>query len=298
MLTSLSQIVDLAKEKGSVPFVVAGAHSHKILKAVLHARELKIMRPILIGDEKKIMNLAEALETSLDDVRIIQETEDSRIAEIAASLLQSGDAKALMKGDIVTSTLLKCVLKKEYGLRSGQLLSHVAFLEIPAYHKLLLMTDGGVIVEPDLNQKIAMLNNALHVARTLGINAPKVAVLAATEKVNANMPETEHAAELVRLNRQGEFGDAILEGPLAFDIAISSEAAEIKHFESRIAGEVDLLLMPNISCGNIWAKGLIYLGDAKICGVVTGARIPIALISRAEREETWLTSIALSALLS
>jgi len=200
-----------------------------------------------------------------------------------------------MKGKVSTPVLLKAVLNKNYTLRTERLLSHAAVLEVPAYHKLLLITDGGMVIQPDLEQKKSILNNALDVMRRLGAEMPKAAVLAAIEKVNPDMPETEHAAELAECAANGEFGQCIVEGPIAIDVAFSRVAAQSKGIESQIAGDPDILVMPNISAGNIFAKGLWHLANAKIGGLVLGARKPIILLSRSDDTETKLNSIALGA---
>jgi phosphate butyryltransferase len=215
-------------------------------------------------------------------------------AEKAVRAVQGGKADALMKGNISTPVVLRTVLDHRFGLRTGNLLSHVALLEIPTYHKLILITDSGMVIRPSLEQKRDILKNALGVLEKLGVDNPKVAVLAANEKPSADMPETGHAVALAEMGNRGEFGSAVVEGPMALDMAFSEESAAIKNVTSRVAGDPDILLVPDVASGNIFAKGLVYLANAKIAGIVVGASVPIVLISRAEKAETWIRSIALA----
>jgi phosphate butyryltransferase len=208
--------------------------------------------------------------------------------------VHEGEADGLMKGKVSTPGLLKAVLNKKYNLRTDRLLSHIALMEIPSYHKLLLFTDGGMVITPNLEQKVGILLNGVQVMQGIGVQRPKVAVLAAIEKVNADMPETVDAEKLVQMARRGELGKVEVEGPMAMDIAMSPEAARLKGFESQISGDPDILLMPNISAGNISAKALWHLAGAKIAGLIVGARKPIVLLSRSDDAVTKLNSIALA----
>ncbi|MFC1568855.1 bifunctional enoyl-CoA hydratase/phosphate acetyltransferase [bacterium] len=298
MLKSYNIILEKALSRGRVPFVVAGAHGEAILKAAIQSREQGMMEPILIGDPRLIHQLSEKFNISLESIQIMDETEDTAIAHQAASMLSDGRALALMKGNISTPVLLKAILDTQYKLRTDRLLSHIALMEVPSYHKLLLITDGGVVIRPNLKQKIDILKNAIEVLKRLDVDPVKVAILSANEKVNPDLPETVDAVSLVEMCKRGVFGSAIIEGPMALDMAFSKEAAKIKRMDSQVAGDPDILLVPDVSCGNIFAKGLVHLAGAKISGVVVGAKAPIALISRAERQETWRLSIALANVLA
>ncbi|MBN1780666.1 bifunctional enoyl-CoA hydratase/phosphate acetyltransferase [bacterium] len=291
-------VIGRAVSRGRIPFVVAGAHGEAILKAAIQSREEGIMEPILIGDIRAIHQISENHHLNLESIQIIDETDDHAIANQAAALLRNGEANALMKGNIPTPVLLKAVLDGQYQLKTGRFLSHIALMEIPAYHKMLIITDGGVIIRPDLVQKTDILRNAIDVIQRLGTEPVKIAILSATEKVNPDIPETIDAEQLVRMGENGEFGPAIVEGPMAMDMAFSEQAARIKHTKSRVAGDPDILLVPDVSCGNILAKGLVHLARAKISGVVVGAKVPIALISRAEKQESWRLSVALTNVLA
>jgi phosphate butyryltransferase len=296
-MTALSQLLDRALHSGVRRLAVAGAASEEVLKAVDAAARLKLVQPLLIGKESDIRSEARRSGIDLSGMEIRNAEGDAETALIAARLADENEVDILMKGNISTPVLLKAALSRDRNLANG-LLSHVALMEVPAYHKLFAITDSGVVVRPTLDQKIRILHNAITVMRRLGRPSPNAAILAANEKVSDKMPETVDAVELVRLAKSGEFGEARVEGPMAFDIAFSPQAAKIKHFESVVSGNPDILLVPDVASGNILAKGLVYLAGARIAGIVTGGRKPIVLISRAERAETWLASIALSALVS
>jgi len=298
MLKDYRMVEEEAKKRGGGTVAIAGAEGKAVLEAVKVAQEDGIMKPILVGVREKIESIAVEIGLSLEGTPIYEESDETSAAERAVQLVHEGEADSLMKGKVSTPTLLKAVLNKRYNLRTDRLLSHIALLEIPTYHKLLLFTDGGMVIHPTLEQKVGILKNGLHVMNGLGVMTPKVAVLAAIEKVTPDMPETVDARSLVEMAERGEFGDAIVEGPMAMDIALSPEAARMKGVESRITGDPDILLMPNISAGNISAKGLWHLAGAKIAGLVVGARKPIILLSRSDNAATKLNSIALAVVTS
>ncbi|MDR2167916.1 MAG: phosphate butyryltransferase [Clostridiales bacterium] len=212
----------------------------------------------------------------------------------AVSLIKEGRGDVLMKGGIATGDLLKAVVNRENGIGLGGLMSHIAAFECPNYHKLLFITDGGMVPNPDLEQKAQILTNALRFMRSLGYNNPKVAALAAAESVNPKMPETAEAAELMRRAAAGEFGACTLEGPISFDLAISPESAALKGYESQISGKTDLMLTPNIAAGNILGKTLIYLANSTMAGCILGAKVPIILTSRGATTQEKLLSLALA----
>ena len=298
MLRNFDDILKTAEAKPTQRFAVAGADTKTVLSAVQEAVRLKLMNPVLIGRMKIIQMLTEEMRFSIRDLKIVDCYEPDEVADTAVSLLDRGDADILMKGNTDTPTLLKAVLNKKYSLRPKGLLTHIALMEIPAYHKLLLITDGGMVIRPNLEQKADIIRNAVHMMKQIGIHEPRVAVLAASEKINPKMPETEDAANLAAMADQGELGQCVVEGPLAMDIAMSTRSAEIKAVKSIVSGNPDILLVPDIACGNILAKGLIYLAGAGIAGLILGARRPVVLLSRADSIETRLNSIALAAVLS
>ena len=274
--------------------VVAAAHDSHTLEAVFIAEKELKLRYILVGDREKIISLSSELGCSPEDESIVDGANDISCAHIAVSLIKEGNGDALMKGTLETKTLLKAVLEKESGIRDSGTLSHLAILEVPSYQKLIGITDGGMIPNPTLEQKADIVRNAAGFFGKIGYEHPKVAVLCASESVSTKIGETVDAAELQEMCRSGGLGDCLLEGPLSFDIAVSRESALIKGFSSEISGDVDILLVPNITVGNVLAKGLIYWAGAKMAGVILGARVPIVLTSRGASTEEKLLSIMMS----
>jgi phosphate butyryltransferase len=275
---------------------VAVAQDEEVLKAIKGAKELGLAEPILVGDEKAIREAATNVGLSLDGVRIEHETKLDLAAKKAVSLVSSGQANIVMKGLIGTSPFLKAVLDKEVGLRTDKILSHVAVFEIPGYDRLLVITDAAMNIAPGLNDKVKIINNALVVTRSLGIEKAKVAPVCAVETVNPDMPATIDAAALTLMSERGQIEGAIIDGPLALDNAISLEAAKHKGITSLVAGHADILLCPDIEAGNMTYKALVYLGNAEVAGVIIGAKAPVVLTSRADTYISKLNSIALSLL--
>jgi len=296
-MRDFAELVAKAKAKGRRVCVVAKAEDEAVLEGVRLAGAHNMVAPILIGDKARIENLAKGVGLGLAEAQIIDCRDDEQIMKQADTLTKEKNAM-LMKGQIATSTFLRGVLNKEYGLRSGRILSHVAVLEIPAYHKLVLMSDGGMNPKLDLKTRVDIINNALKLAQAMGIANPRVALVAASESVNPDMPETVDAVEIVKMARAGQMAGAIVEGPFGFDVAISKESAQHKKMKSEIAGDTDILIMPNISAGNIWAKGLMYFANAKAAGIVMGASHAVVMLSRADPPEAKLHSIALGILTS
>lgn len=276
---------------------VAAAHDEEVLLAVKDACEMNIIKAILIGEEGKIREIAGNIKFDLTDVEVIDESDLKLCAEKAVKLVSSGKADYVMKGLLDTSIILKEVLNKEYGLRTDSLLSHVMIYEVPSYHKLLVLTDGGMNINPDVSQKKKIADNAIKAAKSLGIETVKVACLAAKEKVNPKMQATLDADELKSMYKDGMFGkNVIVEGPIAFDLAISKEACKIKGYESEVGGDADILLVPNIETGNGIGKALTYMANAKSAGIIMGAKAPVVLVSRADTHESKLYSIAYGAI--
>ena len=276
---------------------VAAAHDEEVLLAVKDACEMDIIKAILIGEEDKIRKIASEINFNLDNVEVIDESDLKLCAEKAVKLVSSGKADYVMKGLLDTSIILKEVLNKEYGLRTDSLLSHVMIYEVPSYHKLLILTDGGMNIDPDVSQKKKIADNAIKAAKSLGINTVKVACLAAKEKVNPKMQATLDADELKSMCKDGMFGNGVIvEGPIAFDLAISEEACKIKGYESEVGGDADILLVPTIETGNGIGKALTYMANAKSAGIIMGAKAPVVLVSRADTHESKLYSIAYGAI--
>jgi len=281
-----------ASEKKAV--VVAAAHDEHTLEAIFLAENSIPMQSILVGDRKRIIDIAKRLgNNSLDENLIIDADDNDDCARKAVALIRDGSAQVLMKGIMETSTLLKAVLNKQTGIRESETMSHIALLEIPNYHKLVAITDAGMIPHPTLEQKADIVRNAVNFYQKLGFRQPKIAALAAAETVSEKIPESMDAAALQAMCECGELGDCILEGPVSFDLAVSSEAAAIKGYTGKISGDVDILMVPAIASGNILSKGLIYWGGAKMAGCILGAKVPIILVSRGASAEEKLLSIML-----
>ncbi len=276
---------------------VAAAHDAHTLEALQLAKAKAPMRFALIGDPGEIKRIADSIAFPVKDSDIIASNDDAESAKKAVGLVREGGAQALMKGRLQTAALLKAVLDKETGIRTGGVMSHVAFMESPAYHKLFVVSDAAMLTHPDLAQKEQIARNAIEFLHAMGCERPKAAALCAVETVSPRMPETEDAKKLAEMAKAGAFGECILEGPISMDISLSAEIAKIKGFESQIAGDADIFLMPEIAAGNIMSKALLLLGGAKMAGCVLGAKAPIILVSRgATAEEKYLSIVlALSA---
>lgn len=299
MIKTLKDMVDLAKTQTRMRLVVAAAQDEDVLGAVCQAAADNIIEPILVGDAEEIIIIARNQKLNLEGVEIIDIKDLSEAANYAVKMVSEGQADFIMKGLIDTSILLKAVLDKSYGLRTERLLSHVMIYEVPNYHKLLFLTDGGMNIEPSYEDKMKITENAIDACKALGIETVKVACLAAKEKVSDKMPTTVDARKLQEHCENGGFGpDVIVEGPLAVDLAISKEAAKVKHFNSQISGDVDVLMVPTIEVGNGIGKTLTYLAGADSAGIIMGARVPVVLVSRADSYEAKLYSIALGSVIA
>ena len=299
MINKLDDMLKKLKGDKRVTLSVAAAHNEEVLLAIKSAVEMEIITPILIGQENKIREISKEINFDLSKFKIINKGTIEECAETAVKLVSSGEADFAMKGLLDTSVILKAVLNKEWGLRTDSLLSHVMVYEVPSYDKLLVTTDGGMNIEPDYDQKVKILKNAIEATKPLGLKHIKVACLAAKEKVNSKMQATVDARALQEAGERGEFGkDVTVEGPLAFDLAVSKEAAKVKGFKSKVSGETDIMLMPTIEVGNGIGKALTYFAGAKSAGIIMGAKAPIVLVSRADSHESKLYSIAYGALIA
>lgn len=299
MINKLDDMLKKLKGDKRVNLSVAAAHDEEVLLAIKSAVEMEIITPILIGEENKIREISKEINFDLSKFKIINKGTIEECAETAVKLVSSGEADFVMKGLLDTSVILKAVLNKEWGLRTDSLLSHVMVYEVPSYDKLLVTTDGGMNIEPDYDQKVKILKNAIEATKPLGLKHIKVACLAAKEKVNSKMQATVDARALQEAGERGEFGkDVTVEGPLAFDLAVSKEAAKVKGFKSKVSGETDIMLMPTIEVGNGIGKALTYFAGAKSAGIIMGAKAPIVLVSRADSHESKLYSIAYGALIA
>ena len=290
MLHSFKEVIQQAKKLGPKKIAVACPDEVSI-EACKDAKNEGLVIPILFGNKNSI------IEKGGREFEIVDLEEDEAIKK-AVEMTKMCKADIVMKGHIHTAKFLKGVLKKHTGLRTGRTLSHIAVMETKYYHKLLLITDGGMNINPDLKAKTDIIVNAIELANKLGIEKPKIAVVAAVEVVNEDMPETGDAAILTKMGERGQLGNCYIDGPLGMDLAVSKESAQKKGVKSEVVGDADIIVVPNISCGNISAKVLLYLGGAKIAGYIAGALKPCIMLSRSDKKDAKLLSIALGVLAS
>lgn len=298
MIRNFNDVIKQAKENEIKTVAVAVAQDEPVLEAVKAAKEQGIANAILVGDKLEIESLAQNLNMDLSQFEVIDEKDMKKAANRAVELVSTGKADMVMKGLIDTANFLRAVLNKEIGLRTGKLMSHVAVFEVPKYDRLLFITDAAFNMYPELKDKVDIVNNAVTVAKSVGIDLPKVAPICAVEVVNPNMPATLDAASLTQMNARGQIKGCIIDGPLAVDNALSEEAAHHKKISGPVAGKADILLMPNIEAGNVMYKTLTYTTDSKNGGLLVGTKAPVIVTSRADTYETKLNSIALAALVA
>ena len=288
----------LAKAKGLPPVPTAVAHPCEAtaLAGAVEAHEIGLIEAKLVGPAAKIRDVGAKAGLDLRKIEIIDAEHSHAAADQAVALVREGKAELLMKGSLHTDELLGAVVARETGLRTARRISHVFIMDVPTYHKVLMITDAAINIAPSLEDKVDICQNAVDLARTLGIATPKVAVLAAVETVNSKMPATIEAAALCKMADRGQIKGALVDGPLAFDNAISKEAAEVKEIRSEVAGDPDILLVPDLESGNMVAKLLTFLAKADSAGLVLGARVPIILTSRADNVRSRIASCAVAKL--
>jgi len=289
-------LLERCRSLDPVPTAVAHPCDASSLTGAIEAGELGLIVPILVGPEKKIRETAEAHGIALGQIRIVDAPHSHGAAAKAVALVRQGEAELLMKGSLHSDELLAAVVAKETGLRTGRRVSHVFIMDVPTYHKVLVVTDAAINIAPTLEDKVDICQNAIDLAVSLGIVRPKVAILAAVETVNSKMPTTIDAAALCKMAERGQIRNGELDGPLAFDNAISKEAARIKGIVSEVAGDPDILLVPDLEAGNMLAKQLTFLANADSAGLVLGARVPIILTSRADNVRSRIASCAVAML--
>ncbi|GMQ64523.1 phosphate butyryltransferase [Vallitalea maricola] len=298
MVCKFEDIMKLAKTKEPKVLSVAVAQDIDVLISVKMAIEEGIIKAILVGDKEEILKIAKKIDFNVDNVEIIDEKDKVEACNIAVKKVTDKEADMVMKGIIDTAVILKAVLNKEANLRTGRVLSHVGVMDIPGYERVLLISDAAMNIEPDLMTKKQIIDNSVIVARSIGIDEPKVAMLCAKEKVNPKMQATVDAKELEEMNKRGEIHNCIVGGPLALDNAVSVEAANHKKIDSPVAGKADILIVPSIEAGNVLYKSLVFLANAKAAGVLVGAKVPIVVTSRADTEISKINSIALAMLMT
>lgn len=292
----LDSLISTASQNGKKTIAVAAAEDPRVLEAVAGAVERNLADFFLYGDEEEINRIIAAQYPVLANHQGIEifSASNNNAAELAVKAVNANEAQVVMKGNIPTAAILKAVLNKEYGLRAEAVLSHVAVFEVPGYDRYLIVTDAGMNIAPDLEQKAQIITNAVRVAHSIGIDMPRVAPLAAVEVVNPTMQATTDAAALTVMNQRGQISGCIVDGPLALDNAVSQLAAEHKGIKSDVAGKADILLVPAIEAGNVLYKSLVYFANAKVGAVIAGAKAPIVLTSRADTAESKLYSLALA----
>lgn len=279
-----------------VPTAVAHPCEQTALTGAIEAADNGLIAPILVGPAGKIKEVATAHGIDISRVRLVDVPHSHAAAAKAVEIVRAGEARLLMKGSLHTDELLSAVVARETGLRTGRRLSHVFLMDVPTYHKVLIVTDGAINIAPTLEDKADICQNAIDLARSFGIDRPKVAILAAVETVTSKMPATIDAAALCKMAERGQIRGGVLDGPLAFDNAISVEAARIKGITSEVAGDPDILLAPDLEAGNMVAKQLSFLANADSAGLVLGARVPIILTSRADSVRSRIASCAVAML--
>jgi phosphotransacetylase len=279
-----------------VPTAVAHPCEASALSGPVEAGKLGLIRPILVGPKAKIEEVAKSAGVDIAGLELVDAEHSHASAAKAVELVRAGRAELLMKGSLHTDELLAAVVARETGLRTGRRISHVFVMDVPTYHKVLIVTDAAINIAPDLEAKADICQNAIDLAISLGLERPKVAILAAVETVTTKMPATIDAAALCKMADRGQIVGAALDGPLAFDNAISKEAAKIKKIASEVAGDPDILLAPDLEAGNILAKNLSFLANADSAGLVLGARVPVILTSRADTVRSRIASCAVAVL--
>lgn len=295
MIKNFNDLIEKVKQLDKFKVCVAGAQDEEVLRAVKMAMDIGFIDPILVGDKAKIEEIAKSI--GLTDYEVVDSSDEDAALD-AVKIVKSGRASVLMKGFVNTSVYMRAVLNREHGLRTGRLLSLIAAYEIPEYHKLLYCTDSGVNVSPNLEQKKDILINSLMALKGLGLENPKVAALTANEMVDPKISSTVDAKALVDMVETGEIPKCIIEGPIAFDVAFDPHSAEHKGIDSKVTGEVDLLLFPNIETGNALGKSWLHFNKAKWAGIILGASNPVVLGSRSDTAEIKVNSIALACLAS
>jgi len=295
---TFAELLDAARSKGPKSIAVAAGHQAEVLLAALDAEVEGLAEVTLVGDSDEIRAIASAEGFDISRMELVHQPEPREAAWQVMQLVSSGKAEIAMKGKVETSDFLRAALSKELGLRTGRLFTHVALFEIPEFDRLIFISDAGVIVAPDLEQKVQIVQNAIDVAHSLGIEIPRVAILAATEVVNPKVPTTLDAANLSKMADRGQIRGGLVDGPLALDNAISPESARIKGIKSEVAGYADILITPDIEAGNVLAKAITYFAQGKMAGVVVGARCPLILPSRSDTREAKLVSLALGVMLA
>jgi phosphate butyryltransferase len=292
---SFEEVIECGKTNSLVKVSVAAAHDEDVLIAIKEAVEKDLIIPILVGDAKEIKRIANKISFSIDNFKLIPTHTDEEAAYMAAKQAHIGEAKVIMKGLLNSTPFLKGVLHKDFSLKTGRIFSHLSIFEIPGVENLLYITDGGLNIAPDENQRVQIVMNALEFISSIGIEDPKVALLAANELINEKMPVTVECQNIMNLVKS-QLPNCQIEGPLPLDLAISEESLNHKGISSDVNGEADLLVVPTIEAGNIFSKGITYFAKGTMAGIVLGASVPLVLNSRSDSPKAKLASIGLAAM--
>ena len=291
-------LIARCKSLSPVPTAVAHPCDESSLRGALEAAELGILRPILVGPRAKIADVAKTCKLDISACEIVDAPHSHAAAELAVQLAREGKAEMLMKGSLHTDELMSAVVRSATGLRTARRISHAFIMDVPSLDRVIIITDAAINIFPTLEDKMHIVQNAIDLALTLGLQEPKVAILSAVETVNPKIPSTVEAAALCKMADRHQITGGLLDGPLALDNAIDLNAAQIKRIDSPVAGAADILLVPDLEAGNMLAKSLTFLADADAAGIVLGARVPIILTSRADSVTTRLASCAVAALVA
>lgn len=292
------RLLERCKTIEAVPTAVAHPCEESALAGAVEAAQAGLISPILVGPRKKIEEIAKSANVDLGKLEIVDAAHSVDSAKKAVELVKEGRAEVLMKGSLHSDELLSAIVSRDGGLRTGRRISHVFVMDVPTYHKVLIVTDAAINIAPTLEDKVDIVQNAIDLAISLGLEKPKVAILAAVEVVNSKMPATLDAAALCKMAERGQIKGGILDGPLAFDNAISEQAAQTKGIKSSVAGDPDILLAPDLEAGNILAKQLSFLANADSAGMVLGAKVPVILTSRADSVRSRIASCAVAKLVA
>ncbi len=298
MLRTHDEMLEEAARRGPKSVAVAVAQYPEAILAAREALDRGFARCILVGDEEGIRRAAEEADVSLDGFLVVDEPDPVSAARRVMALARDGEADVVMKGQVSSDTFLKAALDRERGIRAGDLLSHVGVFDVPGFDRLVMITDGGVNIAPTLEQKRVIVQHGIDVARALGIEPPRVALVAATEKVIPDYAATVEAAALAKMAERGIIRGGFVDGPLGLDNAILPKAAKIKGIGGEVAGRADVLVAPDISAANLMAKAVTYFAGGVMAGIIVGARVPIVLGSRSDPHRTRLVSMALGVLLA
>ncbi|HTW62233.1 MAG TPA: bifunctional enoyl-CoA hydratase/phosphate acetyltransferase, partial [Terracidiphilus sp.] len=291
------QFLERCKNMPAITTAVVWPMTDVALRGAVEAAAAGLIEPTLIGPQPAMKALAHRIGVAIEGFPVVDADSEEKAAELAVAICRAGNAQALMKGSLHTDELLKPAMQRDTGLRTARRISHVFIMDTPAYARTLLITDAAINITPELEDKVHIVQNAIDLAHALGIAEPKVALLSAIETVNPKIKSTLDAAALCKMADRGQITGGVLDGPLAFDTAVSQKAAAIKKLVSPVTGQADILVVPDLESGNMLAKQLEYLGGAQLAGIVLGARVPTILTSRADSAETRLTSCAVAVLL-